>query len=313
MTDKLDLLNESIDQLNAGHNPRVDDPETADLLAVATLLRESGLPVTPPDHILTATRQAAADGLAVSRSRRRLTWMYSGLAGAAAAFLIFVGLHGFTPVQEVASTVALPSSSLSAPAGEPATAGSPAPSQLPASAAPQPKATTVSSQPPPPPPAESPAPPAQPPPATKSTPAAAPRQSAPATQARLYKAAPVPSDRQVDPSRVTALILPGRVPDSVTSDPVTGVIRQVFAFGTVQEVVITQRKTPVDESVPAANSEQAAGGTKSAEKKAALRPYNKLVEFWNGQQITVEGPQPLADLAAILQQLKAANPSPPTP
>ena len=311
MTDKLDLLNESIDQLNAGHNPRVDDPETADLLAVATLLRESGLPVTPPDHILTATRQAAADGLAVSRSRRRLTWMYSGLAGAAAAFLIFVGLHGFTPVQEVASTVALPSSSLSAPAGEPATAGSPAPSQLPASAAPQPKATTVSSQPPPPPPAESPAPPAQP--ATKSTPAAAPRQSAPATQARLYKAAPVPSDRQVDPSRVTALILPGRVPDSVTSDPVTGVIRQVFAFGTVQEVVITQRKTPVDESVPAANSEQAAGGTKSAEKKAALRPYNKLVEFWNGQQITVEGPQPLADLAAILQQLKAANPSPPTP
>lgn len=311
MTDKLDLLNESIDQLNAGHNPRVDDPETADLLAVATLLRESGLPVTPPDHILTATRQAAADGLAVSRSRRRLTWMYSGLAGAAAAFLIFVGLHGFTPVQEVASTVALPSSSLSVPAGEPATAGSPAPSQLPASAAPQPKATTVSSQPPPPPPAESPAPPAQP--ATKSTPAAAPRQSAPATQARLYKAAPVPSDRQVDPSRVTALILPGRVPDSVTSDPVTGVIRQVFAFGTVQEVVITQRKTPVDESVPAANSEQAAGGTKSAEKKAALRPYNKLVEFWNGQQITVEGPQPLADLAAILQQLKAANPSPPTP
>ena len=311
MTDKLDLLNESIDQLNAGHNPRVDDPETADLLAVATLLRESGLPVTPPDHILTATRQAAADGLAVSRSRRRLTWMYSGLAGAAAAFLIFVGLHGFTPVQEVASTVALPSSSLSAPAGEPATAGSPAPSQLPASAAPQPKATTVSSQPPPPPPAESPAPPAQP--ATKSTPAAAPRQSAPATQARLYKAAPVPSDRQVDPSRVTALILPGRVPDSVTSDPVTGVIRQVFAVGTVQEVVITQRKTPVDESVPAANSEQAAGGTKSAEKKAAVRPHNKLVEFWNGQQITVEGPQPLADLAAILQQLKAANPSPPTP
>lgn len=298
MTDKLDLLNESIDQLNAGHNPRVDDPETADLLAVATLLRESGLPVTPPDHILTATRQAAADGLAVSRSRRRLTWMYSGLAGAAAAFLIFVGLHGFTPVQEVASTVALPSSSLSVPAGEPATAGSSAPSQLPASAAPQPKATTVSSQ---------------PPPAPKSTPAAAPRQSAPATQARLYKAAPVPSDRQVDPSRVTALILPGRVPDSVTSDPVTGVIRQVFAVGTVQEVVITQRKTPVDESVPAANSEQAAGGTKSAEKKAAVRPYNKLVEFWNGQQITVEGPQSLADLAAILQQLKAANPSPPTP
>ena len=109
------------------------------------------------------------------------------------------------------------------------------------------------------------------------------------------------------------MILPGRVPDSVTSDPVTGVIRQVFAFGTVQEVVITQRKTPVDESVPAANSEQAAGGTKSAEKKAAVRPHNKLVELWNGQQITVEGPQPLADLAAILQQLKAANPSPPTP
>ena len=109
------------------------------------------------------------------------------------------------------------------------------------------------------------------------------------------------------------MILPGRVPDSVTSDPVTGVIRQVFAVGTVQEVVITQRKTPVDESVPAANSEQAAGGTKSAEKKAAVRPHNKLVEFWNGQQITVEGPQPLADLAAILQQLKAANPSPPTP
>jgi hypothetical protein len=309
MTDKLDLLNDSIDQLNAGHNPRVDDPETADLLEVATLLRESGLPVTPPDHVLTATRQAAADGLAASRLRRRMTWMYSGLAGAAAALLIFVGLHGFTPVQEVASTVALPSTPLPTPAGKSADAGSP--SSLPASAAPQPKTTAIPSQSPT--PAESPASPTQPPPATKSTPAAAPRQSVPASQARLYKAAPVSSDRQVAPSRITTLIWPGRVPDSVTSDPVTGVIRQVFAVGTTQEVVITQRKTPVDESAPAANSEQSAGGTKSAEKKAAVRPHNKLVEFWNGQQITVEGPQPLADLAAILQQLKAANPSTPTP
>lgn len=310
MTDKLDLLNDSIDQLNAGHNPRVDDPETADLLEVATLLRESGLPVTPPDHVLTATRQAAADGLAASRSRRRMTWMYSGLAGAAAALLIFVGLHGFTPVQEVASTVALPSTPLPTPAGKPAVAGSP--SSLPASADPQPKTTAVPPHSPT--PGESPASsPAQPPPATKSTPAAAPRQSAPASQARLYKAAPVSSDRQVDPSRVTALILPGRVPDSVTSDPVTGAIRQVFAVGTAQEVVITQRKTPVGESTPAVNSEQVAGGTKSAKNKAAIKPHNKLVEFWNGQQITVEGLLPLADLAAIFQQIKAANPSTSTP
>ena len=115
MTNKIDLLSESIDKLNSGQTPHPADTETADLLEVAALLQKSELSAQPPEHILSATVQSAVDGLAKQSSRRRNSWMYSGILGAAAAFLLFIGIHGFPDIQEVAPIVSPPPQTASSP------------------------------------------------------------------------------------------------------------------------------------------------------------------------------------------------------
>ena len=302
MTNKIDLLSESIDKLNSGQTPQPEDSETAKLLEVAALLQKSGLPVQPPKHILAATVQSAVDGLAQSSSRRRNSWMYSGILGAAAAFLLFIGIHGFPDIQEVTPIVSPP----------PQTASAPVTPEAPAirAVAPPPVVANPSAESPPATKPEVPAPKPAP------SPSSAPRIAAPAqsehalaaSQPRLYKSAPAPADKSAVSPQLAAVVLPGRSPESISHDRETGILRQFFARGTPQELTITQRSSASTEPLTTDHSKNA-GQTEAFSAKAdKALPFNKLVILWNDQQITLEGPQTLLELTAIAEQIKAANP-----
>ena len=301
MTNKIDLLSESIDKLNYGQTPQPKDSETAELLEVAALLQKSGLPAHPPEHILAATVQSAVDGLAQPSSRRRNSWMYSGILAAAAAFFLFIGIHGFPDIQEVSPIVSPLPQTASAPVTPEASAiRSATPPAVANPAAESPPAAKL----------ESPKP--QPAPALSSAPkVAAPAQSEhalAASQPRLYKSAPAPADKSAVSSQLAAVILPGRSPESISHDRETGILRQFFARGTPQELTITQRSSASTDSL-ATDRSKSAGQTEAYSVKAnKAMPFNKLVIIWNGQQITLEGPQTLRELSAIAEQIKAANP-----
>ena len=303
MTNKIDLLSESLDKLNSGGTPQPEEPETAELLEVAALLQKSGLPAQPPEHILSATVQSAVDGLAKQSSRRRNSWMYSGILGAAAAFLLFIGIHGFPDIQEVAPIVSPP----------PQTASSPVTPEAPAirAAAPPPAIANPAAETPPAAKPEVPAPP-QPAPAPSYTPKiAAPAQPehAPAsTPPRLYKSAPTPAAKPAVSSQLAALVLPGRSPESVIFDRDAGILRQIFARGTLQELTITQRVPASTEPLTKDHNKSAGQPEAYSAKADKAMPLNKLVIIWNGQQITLEGPQTLLELTAIAEQIKTANP-----
>ena len=122
---EIEELSRSLDELNSGHPPASGDAETAGLLEIAALLKRADLPVSPPPHILTAAVQSAADGIRAARSRRN-KWMYSGLLGAAASLLIFLGLNSLpnwqtsatvpprSPAPQQAQTISPPADSASA-------------------------------------------------------------------------------------------------------------------------------------------------------------------------------------------------------
>ena len=302
MTNKIDLLSESIDKLNSGQTPHPADTETADLLEVAALLQKSELSAQPPEHILSATVQSAVDGLAKQSSRRRNSWMYSGILGAAAAFLLFIGIHGFPDIQEVAPIVSPP----------PQTASSPVTPEKPTlrSAAPPPAIAN--------PPADSPptAKPEVPAPKPAPAPSAAPKIAAPAQpehtpaspQPRLYKSAPAPAAKPALASQLAAVVLPGRSPESVSFDRDAGILRQVFARGTSQELTITQRGSASTEPLTTDHNKSVGQTGIYAEKADKALPFNKLVILWNGQQITLEGPQSVQELTTIAELIRAANP-----
>ena len=295
MTNKIDLLSESIDKLNSGQTPQVEDTETADLLEVAALLQKSGLPTQPPEHILAATVHSAVDGLAQQSSRRRNSWMYSGILGAAAAFLLFIGIHGFPDIQEISPIVSPP----------PQTASAPVTPEVP-----PPTVTNPAAEPPP---AAKPEVPASQP---AHAPASAPKVAAPAqpehapssSQPRLYKSVPAPAAKPAVSSQLAALVLPGRSPESISHDREAGILKQHFSRGTPQELTITQRGPASTESLTTDHGKSAGQAEAYAAKADKAMSFNKLVIIWNGQQITLEGPQPLLELTAIAEQIKAANP-----
>ena len=295
MTNKIDLLSDSIDKLNSGQTPQLEDTETADLLEVAALLQKSGLPAQPPEHILAATVQSAVDGLAQQSSRRRNPWMYSGILGAAAAFLLFVGIHGFPDIQEISPIVSPPPQTASAPvtpeAPPPAVAN---PATEPPSAA---KPEVRTSQPTP-----------VPSSAPKVTTPAQPEHAPASTQPRLFKSVPAPAAKPAVSPQLAALVLPGRSPESISHDRETGILRQYFSRGTPQELTITQRGPGSTEPLTKDHGKSAGQAETYSAKADKAMPFNKLVIIWNGQQITLEGPQTLLELTAIAEQIKAANP-----
>lgn len=291
MQDELDKLSRSLDQLNAGQQPADNSPEIAELLEVAALLKQSDLPVAPPSHILDATVQRAASGLRAGRvSRTR--WMYSGLLGAAASLLIFLSLQGLPEWRS--TTLPLASTQPPAPAAQtidavpPATTtGSPAgatfespPSVPPAVLAPVPQVPSAKSQ---------------------SKPAETASAATPKLAAR---SAPVETYNATVPSALKPLMLPDRSPDSVSIDPASGALRQVFAAGTAQELVIVQRSVEFKiNASPPPQQPRVHSDVKSAANQGGSQ-LNTVTVVIAGQEVTLSGRrtrQELLDIAASLK------------
>lgn len=286
MTNKLDELSHAIDELNAGHEPSECNNENAELLALAALLKNAGLPARPPSHVLNAVVQRAEDGLKAEKARHRKSWMYSGVLGAAASIMLFLGIHGLpSPVSQPAQ-IPLDSAQL-----EQKTMPPPKP---PVSADPQPVSSVpaVTEQ--------------------KSTPnepnniagVSALPTPVPKEASTVQPAPAAPAAKSTQPpSVIKPLRLPGRTPDSIYTDSTTGTLRQVYDSGTPQEIVITQHMQTTADN--AASPQAKVFASREAGKDAAKKPnaINKITVTIAGQEITLEGRkshQELLDLAATL-------------
>ena len=311
MSNKTEELSVALDRLNSGQTTQSNDQEISDLLEVAALLRNSDLPAKPPAHILSASVEQATAGLHAQTKRRRMPWVYSGLLGAAAALLVFFGLHGTPEIQDIAqqtmpatvpqanpSEKAAPTNTTSSSDAKADTiiAAPVAPMEKPRSGPLQAKPTAPNS-------------PAAPPAATPAAKPPAPVQPVPA-EARAERAAPslksaippVAPQEKATADRLVPLKLPGRTPDTITQDSADN-IRQVFNTGTPQELVISQRKLPTGQKNAAVHSEQAA--TRDTKNYSVGPPGpNKLTVTINGQEVTLEGRQSLEELAELAKTLK---------
>ena len=316
MSNKTEELSAALDRLNSGQTTQSNDQEISELLEVAALLRNSDLPAKPPAHILSASVEQATAGLNAQPKRRRMPWVYSGLLGAAAALLVFFGLHGTPEIQDIAQQTMPASvpqtnpSEKTAPANTTSSSDAKSDAKSESSVAPteKPRSGPLQAKP------AAPNAPAAPPAATPSiTPPAAkppaPVQPVPA-EARAERAAPslksaippvAPKEKATADSLVP-LKLPGRSPDSITQDS-AGSIRQVFNAGTPQELIINQRKLPTGQKNAAVQSEQAA--TRDTKNYSVGPPGpNKLTVAINGQEVTLEGRQSLEELAELAKTLK---------
>ena len=296
-------LSVALDQLNCGRTVETDDQEIKELLEVASLLRNANLPARPPDHLLATSVERADAGLAAHKQSRRTPWLYSGLLGAAAALLVFVGIHGFPSIQDVAQQTTPP------PRIAPATE-KPAPPSTP-DASPSSQTTTAhrATSPEKPPvvnsPGVVPASPvertelAAPPPSTRSTPAASPSlKSAIPPPPAVEKSLPANS------APLPPLQLPGRTPDSITKDVAGGSVRQVFNSGTPQELVITQRRLPQLDKDGDLHAKSQAVPEMARKYSTGPTNLNKVVITINGQEVTLEGRQTVEELAALAKLLK---------
>ena len=316
MSNKTEELSAALDRLNSGQTTQSNDQEISELLEVAALLRNSDLPAKPPAHILSASVEQATAGLNAQPKRRRMPWIYSGLLGAAAALLVFFGLHGTPEIQDIAQQTMPASvpqtnpSEKTAPANTTSSSDAKSDAKSEPSVAPteKPRSGPLQAKP------AAPNAPAAPPAATPSiTPPAAkppaPLQPVPA-EARAERAAPslksaippVAPKEKVTADSLVPLKLPGRSPDSITQDS-AGSIRQVFNAGTPQELIINQRKLPTGQKNAAVQSEQAA--TRDTKNYSVGPPgSNKLTVAINGQEVTLEGRQSLEELAELAKTLK---------
>ena len=316
MSNKTEELSAALDRLNSGQTSQSNDQEISELLEVAALLRNSDLPAKPPAHILSASVEQATSGLHAQTKRRRMPWVYSGLLGAAAALLVFFGLHGTPEIQDIAQQT-MPAtvpqanpSEKAAPTNTTSSSDAKADTIIAAPVAPmeKPRSGPLQAKP------AAPNAPAAPPAATPSiTPPAAkppaPVQPVPA-EARAERAAPsmksaIPPAAPKEKATADSLVplkLSGRSPDSITQDSADS-IRQVFNTGTPQELVISQRKLPTGQKNAAVQSEQAA--TRDTKNYSVGPPGpNKLTVTINGQEVTLEGRQSLEELAELAKTLK---------
>jgi hypothetical protein len=297
MMNKLDELSQAIDELNAGHQPPESNKENTELLTLAALLKKADFPARPPSHILKLAVQCAENGLNLEKARRRKSWMYSGVLGAAASLMLFLGIHGLpdwpgtsttTPAPQVSQPVDIPLNSAAPgkkqeqPPTPPVATDSQPASSSPAVAVQKSLPTEPNNI------AGSSVPPA---PSPKASPSSNPVPSGP-----VVKSAP-------QPPAILPLRIPGRTPDSIHTDSTAGTLRQVYGSGTPQEIIITQQLQPQADN--AASSQPKVFAAREAGKNATEKPnaINKVIVTIAGQEVTLEGRktrQELMDLAATL-------------
>jgi len=293
-----------LDELNAGRLPECTDAETAELLAVANLIRKESGPIRPPQHILDQTVDRALAGIQASKPKHSHMWWYSGTLGTAAAVILLVGLNLLPSWQQ---QVLLPSVqpampqelevSRPAPADQPAVTSKPLTDERPspASTSPykisQPSANTAPGQ-----IAQSLASQQQ---ISTSTAVTLPQpdSTSSVTERIPAEVAPRKSFPKSISLAITPVKLPGQVPELVVTDKEQGTLRQVYFKGTPQELTITQhlRKT----------GSRSESYQLAIDKTAFNKPdgINIVQTTIAGQEVTLEGrqsPKELLKLAASL-------------
>jgi hypothetical protein len=306
MNKSLDELSEALDRINIGQVPQTTDQELSELLEVAALLRKSDLPVRPPEHILTGIIDQATDKRAtaedldpsanlrsiadfpVGRKNRRTLWVYSGVLGAAAALLVFFGIHGFPEIQDVAKEVS--STVVKTP---------------------KPEIERRKDSSPPPAPSSTPVTPPTPiaPPASRSVaPSVAPSVSdnSPSAAVPSFKSKPnstPPNAQQSSAAPLAPLRFPDRTADSITQDPATGNIHQIFDKGTAQELIITQRLQPQKNKSTVLRPAPQTVPEIARKDSAGTISLNKLTVIIHGQEVTLEGRQSMEELRQLAKLL----------
>jgi hypothetical protein len=311
--DDLEELSFLLDELNAGRSPECDNAETAELLAVADLIRKSSPNVCPPQHILDQTVDRAFAGIQASRRKPRI-WWYSGALSTAAAVILVVGLNllpswpkqgpPITPPQPVVSQQQAVPQPNQGGEWQPAAITQDTPIERPQSTnAPQVVEKQVPSK-------QSPTPAvaAVPPlPALNANNAKAPEtriMAEEAPRASKSKSAyfSLSSSDEVSKSAMpslTPLKIPEKVPDLVITDRENGTIRQIYYKGTPQEVTITQRLRPYDGS--GSPTKSLAPSPENPDDKSDI--FNTVRVTIADQEVTVEGRQSRELLLKLAQSL----------
>lgn len=255
--DELEELSLLLDELNAGRRPECADPETAELLAVADLIKKSSGPVCPPRHILDQTVDRALAGIRAGHQKPARAWWYSGALGTAAAVMLVFGLNMLPSWQQ--QVPLLPPTTVSQPpaATQPKPDNgqtTPVPPVVPAEIT-TPETSSPATSPPPatapqikaPPVAVAPVQPSKPPAAVieksiiaEEAPRVSKSKSAYLPPTSFHESSQSPA------APVAPLKIPGQKPDLVVIERDKGTIRQVYYKGTPQEITINQRPRPKD-------------------------------------------------------------------
>jgi outer membrane biosynthesis protein TonB len=302
-------LSRLLDEMNCRQQPRSENPETMELLAVAELLKKTGLPANPPQQIINQTVNQIIAATDNRKTKHRSAWLYSGVLGTAAAVLLVIGLNISTlwsPQEPTAALPPLSSPLLQEPAPEiPAKSQpqEPPASEAPAKTTPQTGAASPTA------PAEKPAVTEKAAPAPSQSPAAIGKSEPPIAMRALVTQDQPPAEKQQAPISskkssisLTQLFLPDKKPDTVITDNENGTIRQIYAVGTPQEFTITQQAlTAGDKNAVSKDSSVSVAKTDKTSEKADN--HNKVTIRLYDQEITIEGPQPKQELLDLVQSL----------
>lgn len=312
--DEIEELSRLLDEMNAGRQPECENKETAELLAVADLIKKSAGPVCPPPHILNQIVDRSLMEIQAGKTKSSKAWWYSGALSTAVAVMLVVGLN-VMPVSSPQPPTVPPQANRSEQQSaaqikqnvkQPPLLSQQTPRQEatvpetpPRSRENQPQAAP-----------QNPSPPVPLPPPTKSlklpdVSKAVPiigEQIPPASQSKSAYSPSVFADTgpATTPPVLSPLSLPGQVANLIVTDTQKGIIRQIYYKGTAQELIVTQRllsKTAGDMQRQA----QAKSITELVEDKPGLINTVTVIKF--DQEVTIEGRQPKQILEKIAESL----------
>lgn len=270
-------LSRCLDVLADGGQAQSTDAAVQEWLEAAVYVKTVFSP--PPAVTDTTTLAAVVAGRLAARRQR--FWLFSSMAGVAAAAVIALALH-LLPASPDGGLVAQNTPAApAAPAG--AVADNPAAPVAPPAATPQ--DITAS------PPATKAAPDAVPPAADNAAANDNAVNDAVAESAATNSGAKTSTVSSAGGSRAIAFLsLPGRSADAVSVDRASGVIRQVYNLGAAGPLIITQRP-------------RTAGQQVAMRSLAAQDGLNRVYVTVDGLDVTVEGRLPAAELQKIAAAL----------
>ena len=293
-----EALSDAIDALNKGEQPEKNqDAALAELIRTANIVKNATQPqLVPPPAILDDIVTQAAANIHQNKKKKRLTWGFASLSGAAAAVLLFLFIHTFhpgAPEQQLAKT--------------------PEPVPAPVTEAPQPP--TIAKAPP-----------------DLITPQEKTRLPAPPVKERRERVnnvgqpetgapsqeplgALVPPTSTVPADSGTMLALRDRKADVVTIDAASKIIRQVYHQGAPDEIIITQapkRQTFARAAMPKQAATQFKASAKSANESSDIKPpnRNKVTVTVEDSEVTLEGSaseDELLNLAKTMTKVSVAK------